>query len=178
MSRWTSTALRAFELRSRELRPAHVRHEAFTGDVADTPMGVDDVVYFDPPYTKRQYAAYYHVNETLACEDEPTLVGKTGLRPWQDKASDYCYKARALKALTSLVESTPAARVMLSYSSEGHVALGDLQMALHSVGELVVHELGPIGRYRPNTAASAAASDVTEYVVELRKAPLDAQAIA
>jgi adenine-specific DNA-methyltransferase len=178
MSRWTSTALRAFELRSRELRPAHVTHEAFTGDVADTPMGVDDVVYFDPPYTKRQYAAYYHVNETLACEDEPELVGKTGLRPWQDKASDYCYKARALTALTSLVESTPAARVLLSYSSEGHVALGDLQTALDSVGELVVHELGPIGRYRPNTAASAAASDVTEYVVELRKAPVEAQAVA
>ena len=178
LSRWTSTALRDFELRARTLRPARVPHEAFVGDVADTPIAVDDVVYFDPPYTKRQYAAYYHINETLACEDEPELVGKTGLRPWQEKASDYCYKRRALTALTSLLEHTPASRVFLSYSSEGHVKLDDLETALSPLGGMVVHELGPIGRYRPNTAASAAASEVTEYVVALRKAPVDAEAVA
>jgi adenine-specific DNA-methyltransferase len=172
LRRWSTTALRDFTMRPRELREAPVVHDAFCGDVVDTPMAIDDVVYFDPPYTKRQYAAYYHVNETIACEDEPQLVGKTGLRPWQDKASEYCYKGRALTALKSLVESAPAARVLVSYSSEGHVALPDLEAALLPLGRLVTHELGPIGRYRPNPAASTAASAVTEYVVEVRKTPV------
>src|SRR5204862_345479 len=81
-------------------------------------------------YTKRQYAAYYHINETLAHGDEPQVTGKTGLRPWQDRASDYCYKVRALRALTDLITNTPARRILLSYSAEGHVALDDLTIAI------------------------------------------------
>ena len=46
---------------------------------------VRDTVYLDPPYTKRQYAAYYHVLETLAYGDEPEVSGVTGLRPWEGK---------------------------------------------------------------------------------------------
>jgi adenine-specific DNA-methyltransferase len=175
LSKWTSTALRPFALEVRQLNRRHVDHSAHCGDVVDTPMAPSDVAYFDPPYTKRQYAAYYHINETLACEDEPALIGKTGLRPWQDKASAYCYKRRALGALTDLIENAPALRVLLSYSSEGHVALDDLLGALSPLGDLQVHELGAIGRYRPNAAASAAAAEVTEYVLELRKSPVDAE---
>jgi adenine-specific DNA-methyltransferase len=174
---WTAAAKRRFTMQSRELHPGDARHEAHCGDVVDTPMAVNDVVYFDPPYTKRQYAAYYHINETLACEDEPDVVGKTGLRPWREKASDYCYKSRALDALSSLVANTPASRVFLSYGSEGHVALEDLREALRPLGDVAVHELGPIGRYRPNSAASAAASDVTEYVVELVKSSVGVVAV-
>ncbi len=136
LSKWTSTALRPFRMAARELRVERIPHEAHTGDVVDTPMAPHDVVYFDPPYTKRQYAAYYHINETLACGDEPNPVGKTGLRPWQDKASDYCYKSRALDALTSLLANTAASRIFLSYSSEGHVALADLKAALAGLGAL------------------------------------------
>lgn len=176
LSKWTSTALRPFELQARELNQKRVDHTAHCGDVVDTPMAPNDVVYFDPPYTKRQYAAYYHINETLACEDEPAIIGKTGLRPWQDKASDYCYKRRALGALTDLIQNAPALRVFLSYSSEGHVALDDLVGALSPLGELTVHELGEIGRYRPNAAASEAGTDVTEYVLELRKSRVEMEA--
>ena len=178
LSHWTSTALRPFALVARELRAEPVRHAAHCGDVTDTPMSAEDVVYFDPPYTKRQYAAYYHINETLACEDEPELVGKTGLRPWQEKASDYCYKKRALGALTSLITNAPAGRIYLSYSNEGHVALDDLEAALSPLGELTVHEVASIGRYRPNSAASAAANAVTEYLVELQKSAVDLELVS
>ena len=71
--------------------------------------------------------------------------------------------------LEDLVRNVPAARVYLSYSSEGHVELDDLERSLAPLGDLAVHQLGPVGRYRPNAAASAAATDVTEYVVELQK---------
>ena len=32
-----------------------------------------DTVYLDPPYTKRQYASYYHIPETIAYHDEPKV---------------------------------------------------------------------------------------------------------
>ena len=34
-----------------------------------------DAVYADPPYTKRQYAAYYHILETIAAGDRPLISG-------------------------------------------------------------------------------------------------------
>ena len=166
---WTSGSKRPLVFEPRALRQEPVEHEIFCRDVVDVPIAVSDVAYFDPPYTKRQYAAYYHINETLAHGDEPQLIGKTGLRPWREKASDYCYKIRALRALTDLITNTPARRVLLSYSSEGHVQLADLAEAIGSLGELQIHELGPIGRYRPNRSASAAADEVTEYVLDLQR---------
>jgi adenine-specific DNA-methyltransferase len=171
LSRWTPTALQPFALQPRELRQHPVPHSAYCGDVADTPMAEDDVAYFDPPYTKRQYAAYYHLNETLAWGDEPDVAGKTGLRPWQDRASDYCYKRRALAALQCLIENAPARRVFLSYSSQGHIELEGLCSALEPLGDLSLHEVGPVGRYRPNPAASSAGDQVTEFLIEIERAP-------
>ena len=164
-------ALQPIRVRPRKLFPLRTAVEVWNVDVTAVPTSVNDVVYFDPPYTKRQYAAYYHILETVAVGDEPTVGGVTGLRPWQDKASAYCYKRRALKALVELLDNTPSRRVVLSYSSEGHVDLNELTAELAQVGEVVVHPLGAIGRYRPNQVASATASSVAEYVIELVKAP-------
>ena len=40
-----------------------------------------DTVYLDPPYTKRQYAAYYHILEAISLGDEPIVEGICGIRP-------------------------------------------------------------------------------------------------
>lgn len=178
LSQWTPTAKHRFTMLPRPLRKRPVTHSAYCGDVVDTPMAENDVAYFDPPYTKRQYAAYYHLNETLAHGDEPKVGGKTGLRPWQDKASAYCYKLRALEALKSLIESTPARRILLSYSSQGHVDLDELHESLGLLGDVTLHELGPVGRYRPNRAASSAGDLVTEFLLEVQRAPVAASTMS
>jgi adenine-specific DNA-methyltransferase len=139
--------------------------EASVGDVFDVRSDADDVVYLDPPYTKRQYASYYHILETVALGDEPLVEGVAGLRPWRDRASDFCYKTRALSTLTRLIDGIEAKRVLLSYSSEGHIAIKDLKSALSKLGNSAMHPLGSIGRYRPNKGASDAGSDVKEYLV-------------
>ena len=59
--------------------------------------------------------------------------------------------------------------MVLSYSSEGHVDLEDLVDALAPFGALDVHELGELGRYRPNLAASNAGSSVREFLLDLVK---------
>lgn len=166
---FADTALQPVFVRPRALFSRDVAVEVHNVDVTVVPTNEADVAYFDPPYTKRQYAAYYHILETVTLGDEPEVAGVTGLRPWQDKASDYCYKSRALKALVRLLRTTPARRVILSYSSEGHVAQADLERELAELGDVSVHPIGIIGRYRPNRAASIAADSVHEFVFELRK---------
>ena len=143
--------------------------EVCFGDVFDVPSAENDVVYYDPPYTKRQYAAYYHILETIAVGDRPNVGGVTGLRPWQDRASVFCYKSKALCSLAKLITSTGATRIFLSYSDEGHVQLSELLPLLELVGEVRMHTLPHIGRYRPNQQASDNRSSVQEYLVEIKK---------
>jgi adenine-specific DNA-methyltransferase len=170
MRKWLGSALKPVVVEPRRLRAKSASVEIYNVDVDAVPIARNDVAYFDPPYTKRQYAAYYHVLETIAHGDEPQVGGITGLRPWQEKASAFCYKTRALGSISSLLARTASRRIYLSYSSEGHVSRSELERALDPLGRVTFHEIGSIGRYRPNQAATENASHVREFLVELEKA--------
>lgn len=174
---WTSTALRSVSAVPRFLPQRTTDVVASVKDVFAVPTTTQDTVYFDPPYTKRQYSAYYHLLETLHAGDSPDVGGVTGLRPWQSKASDFSYKTRALDALTRLVLGTKASRVLLSYSNEGHVHQAHLVNALSEAGSVTLHPIQQIGRYRPNARASAAGDTVSEYVIEVMPVQLNVSAI-
>lgn len=169
LSKWTPQANEIIAMRPRELKAVSTKVEASVGDVFDVRAEAKDIVYLDPPYTKRQYASYYHILETVALGDEPVVEGVAGLRPWRDRASDFCYKTRALTTLTRLIGGIEAKRVLLSYSSEGHIAINDLKSSLSKLGESTMIPLGSIGRYRPNKAASDGASEVKEYLVVVKR---------
>ena len=167
LKNWSSTALRPVTIQPRELPDRTTDLTSLVGDVTRVPTTRADTVYFDPPYTKRQYSAYYHVLETIHAGDSPKVGGVTGLRPWRDKASDYCYKTRALAALKRLILGTSARQILLSYSNEGHVPREQLINGLSEAGTVSPHEIKTIGRYRPNAQASANADTVDEFVIEV-----------
>lgn len=168
LKKWSPAALRPAQVRARELPSRTTDLRTSVGDVTSVATTTDDTVYLDPPYTKRQYSAYYHILETIHAGDWPDVGGVTGLRPWKDKASDYCYKTRALDALTSLVHGIDARQILLSYSNEGHVPREKLLEAMSEVGQVTVHDIKTIGRYRPNARASANANTVDEFVIEVQ----------
>lgn len=168
---WSSSSLRDVAMVARDLPDRSTDLLVTVGDVTEVESTSVDTVYYDPPYTKRQYSAYYHVLETIHAGDAPDVDGVTGLRPWRDKASAFCYKARALDALTRLVLGTRAKRILLSYSNEGHVPREQLLSGLSEVGRVTLHEIETIGRYRPNAQASANGGAVAEYVIEIEPIP-------
>lgn len=168
LSTWSAQSEGMFKVRPRPLLEFETQVESTTGDVCDVALRKDDTVYLDPPYTKRQYASYYHLLETIVHGDAPVVEGVAGLRPWQHLASDFCYKRKALGALVDLITAIPSRRVLLSYSNEGHVDLAELTERLSDVGSVVTHPLALIGRYRPNLAASARASTVNEFLIEIK----------
>lgn len=169
LSRWQRQSLAEFKLEARAIPETAPAATMTSEDVRNLRCEFPDTVYFDPPYTKRQYAAYYHILETIALGDEPSVEGIGGIRPWKDKASDYCYKARAANALESLVAGCRARRVFLSYSTEGHVPIDALASGLQGLGSVRRYQLDQIGRYRPNRAASRAGSEVQEVLFEIEK---------
>lgn len=165
LSSWQRNALEPLTLKARELRTDRVQAEGVVGDVHDLDIRSADVAYYDPPYTKRQYASYYHILETIVLNDHPKVEGVSGLRPWKEKASVFCYKRKALQALHALITRTKARTVLLSYSCEGHVELEALTDLLALSGKVSLEVVDRIGRYRPNVTASGNGDAVTEYLV-------------
>lgn len=169
LATWSAQSRQSVQMRPRELLDRPVAFEVSVGDVTQVQSQPEDTLYLDPPYTKRQYASYYHILETISLGDAPIVQGVAGLRPWQHLASDYCYKRKALNALDSLIESQAARRILLSYSSEGHIGIDDLCARLETKGIVEVFDIADIGRYRPNQVASGRASSVTEHLIVIDK---------
>ena len=169
LKKWTPQSAGELRLISRKLFSRHVSHEMSLGDIFNLSTNADDTVYLDPPYTKRQYASYYHIPETIAYHDEPVVEGVAGLRPWKHIASPFCYKTKALQAINDCINRLSAKHVYLSYSSQGHVALDDLLNTLPDLGKVTLHQLGAIGRYRPNRIAAESNVLVKEYLIEIQK---------
>jgi len=158
-------ALRPIRLVERSLHPVGRKFRVTSMDAFLMRVKNSDVIYLDPPYTKRQYAAYYHLLDTIALADAPQVSGVTGLRPWRHKSSPFCFKKQALSALMELIGKMGAKRVALSYSSEGHISLDSLQAQFGLLGKTKVHKLASIGRYRPNAKASKSGDNVFEYLI-------------
>lgn len=147
---WNVNALDEITIEPRKLRNGKSNSTWQCEDVFDLDTQQVDVLYLDPPYTKRQYAAYYHVLETIALYDEPRISGKSGLREWESKASPFCYKSKAQKALFDLIINSRAHEVFLSYSDDGHADLDELSESLSSYGDTVLYDIKEIGRYSSN----------------------------
>ena len=169
LSKWTRQSQRSFQMIGSELFAKPVEYERACGDVFELECGRDDYVYIDPPYTKRQYASYYHILETIAQEDEPTVEGVAGLRPWKQDASVFCYKLKAHKALVKLLNQLTAKKIILSYSDDGHVNIDSLETELMQTGSVEVINLQSIGSYRPNQTAVFRKSQVDEYLIVYTK---------
>ena len=82
-----------------------------------------DILYIDPPYNFRQYAAYYHfLNFIAAYPFLPSLedyMGKLmyvrGQNSQDDFTSDFCFRDRFVDALRHVITNTSAQYVVLSY---------------------------------------------------------------
>lgn len=128
-----------------------------------------DIIYMDPPYTKRQYSAYYHILETIALADSPSIIGKTGLRDWRQKSSDYCYKRKAPNALQDLLEKARGSIFVMSYNNEGQIPHDVIMNIMKEHGKVLFYET-PYRRYKSNNK-NAKADEVIErlYILEMRQ---------
>lgn len=138
---WKAPATRPLVLRPYRDVAASGDHRVTCGDAERAATDATaTAVYADPPYTKRQYAAYYHLLNTIATDEEPGLTGSTGLPDWRPLASEWCYKLQAPDALDRLAGKSAAPVLALSYSSDGHIPHGAVLEILGTYGSVVVHE--------------------------------------
>lgn len=85
-----------------------------------------EVCYIDPPYNSRDYSSNYHLLETIAKYDYPTIRGKTGLRDNSSQKSNYCSKTNASNEFKKLFGKIKSQYLFLSYSSESIVSKSEM----------------------------------------------------
>jgi len=166
---WYERAKESLELTPAEIPDGTLNHKIYQQDVNELAPNLSiSAVYLDPPYTKRQYASNYHLPETVAEKDNPTVSGKTGLPDWKPKSSDYCHKRRAGEKLDALLSDLDVEYVFLSYSDEGHITPEELNEILTGHGSVQLHTFDH-QRYKSNTEAKS--GDLTEmlYILKTNK---------
>ncbi|WP_144679993.1 DNA adenine methylase [Cellulosimicrobium sp. TH-20] len=141
LKEWKSSALKPLRLQPYRDIAEMGSHQVVTSDAETVASEITpDAIYADPPYTKRQYAAYYHLLNSIASDVESHLVGSTGLPDWRPLASDWCYKRKAPAALERLVAKSAAPVIVLSYSSDGHIPHETIRKILGTYGDVDVQE--------------------------------------
>lgn len=93
-----------------------------------------DVLYLDPPYNARQYCSNYHVLETIARYDNPTLKGKTGLRDSNEQKSKYCSKKTLESEFENLIADANFKYIFLSYNNEGLMDIKTIEKLMSKYG--------------------------------------------
>lgn len=130
------------------------------------PRQAVDVIYLDPPYTKRQYGANYHLLETLAVGDNPEPIGESGLRDWWPQYSDFCSKRRIHQAFRSVLGGENYSTAFVSYSEDGLIQAAEMQSLLEEFGEVQMHTISH-KRFRSNQ--SSLSKSLSEYVFEVKR---------
>jgi len=139
--------------------PPNEDHLVVQGDIRQVITSVDDqydVLYLDPPYgsnndlmpsSRVRYAAYYNLWTSLIRDDYPETYGKsnrrvdTSDRRLQNDFEDFRRNPAtgrwlALEAIESVLRQATCPVVVISYSTEGRVPIGELVESLGAWGKV------------------------------------------
>ncbi|GAB4041727.1 DNA adenine methylase [Spirosoma gilvum] len=142
-------------------------HKVYLGYAESiAPQLAADVCYIDPPYIKRQYAANYHILETLAREDEPEAIGESGLRPWRDQYSNFCSKVKIRDSFDAILKHIQCQDILISYSEDGLLPIADLTEFLTAYGTVKRKDV-KYKRFKSNDSQKG--STLNEYLIHVRK---------
>ena len=100
-----------------------------------------DVVYIDPPYNQRQYAANYSpLNYIAQYNSEVVLTGKTGLIKDYNK-SKFCSKPQVKTVFIELIQNIQCRYIIMSYNNEGLLDIDTLKTILKEKGDVKLYKI-------------------------------------
>lgn len=168
LSKLSKNALKIIELKPIEISNSsnidHIVKQGYAEDISKN-LSVD-LCYIDPPYIKRQYAANYHILETIARGDEPIAEGKSGLRPWRDQYSNFCSKIKIRESFEKIINNINTKIILISYSEDGLLSIDELKEFLGKFGMVKINMI-EYTRFKSNN--SKLPNKIHEYLIELHK---------
>lgn len=129
-----------------------------------------DILYVDPPYNERQYLPNYHVLETAAKYDFPTLRGVTGQRPYEMQKSDFCSKKTVVKAFDMLLTNAKFKHIILSCNTDGIMTLDEIETTMKKHGIPATYEVNyiPYRRFKSRSVATRN-KELKEMLIYIQK---------
>lgn len=117
---WDKRALKKIKLVDLPIKTNHKKNKSYNLDALEVLDKVNgDILYMDPPYNERQYLPNYHLLETIARYDNPTIKGVTGIREYNHQKSNFCVTNKAYEELDKILNKANFKHVILSYSTDG-----------------------------------------------------------
>jgi adenine-specific DNA-methyltransferase len=175
LKHWDKRALKKFALAPLVLNKPHaiVENEIHNEDSNELIRKQEisgDILYIDPPYTVTEYNSAYHLLESIAKYDYPTISGITGRRQDKNNKSKYTRKEQALKNFEDLFRQAQFKHVLVSYSTQGLVSAKELEniakrFALNN--EVKIFEF-PFREYK-NIRTSQKGDDLKEILLYFKK---------
>ena len=127
-----------------------------------------DLAYLDPPYNQHPYGSnYFMLNLIIRNRIDGPVSEVSGItQDWNRSAFN---RARdALPSLESIVASLDAKYLIVSYNSEGFIALEDMRGMLKKYGRLKTVEI-PYPAFRGSRNLGGRSLSVSEYLFVLKK---------
>jgi adenine-specific DNA-methyltransferase len=128
-----------------------------------------DIFYLDPPYNQRQYAPNYHLLETIAKYDNPTIKGVGGLRDYQNQKSKFCNAKTAIEELGKIAEKGKYKTLILSYNTEGIMKQENIISTLEKYGKIDLVEFDYLRFKSNNNGESKHKKIIQEQLYILKK---------
>lgn len=135
------------------------------GDVNEVVKTIDsvDLAYFDPPYNQHPYGSNYFMLNLLADNKCPGETSRVSGIPKDWNHSQYNKKREAEEAFFSLLRTTPAKFMMISYNSEGFIKKDSFMEFLESIGKVTQLEM-EYNTFRGSRNLRNRSLTVTEYL--------------
>lgn len=169
LKNWDKRAFKKLELPQFEIEQNGKDNKVYNEDAFKLLKHISgDILYIDPPYNSRQYAPNYHVLETIARYDNPTLSGVTGMRSYENQKSPFCSKADVNDAFEQLIKNADFSHIILSYSSSGLMKEDFIEKVLKGSGIVSTFTLQKIP-YRKYKSKIYDESGVCEYLFYIQK---------
>ena len=153
-----------FALEVPELIESEQENKCFNMDGNELVKKIEfDILYADPPYNSRQYASNYHILESVASWDKKIKNIKTGLRPYENQKSDYCYIGKCIDAFEDLVVNAKCKYILFSYSTDGIMSEDDILKVLEKKGKVKIYHQD-YRRYKSNSSKYLPKSKLKELL--------------
>lgn len=156
LKQWAPRAHQPLRLRVPELLDGEGSASCLDARVAAR-RRVVDLAYLDPPYNQHSYLGNYHVWESLVRWDKPEVYGvamkRTDVR---ERGSAFNRRGAIAPAFREVLAAVRARWLLVSFSDEGHLTLGEVRAMLAEHGAVRAVEMAHrryighrIGIYNP-----------------------------
>ncbi len=168
--KWDPRAVKRFTLRPIKIYNNRQANKVFHANSLELVETLHtDILYLDPPYNARQYLPNYHLIETIARYDNPTIKGISGMRSYQKEKSTFCNATTAIRDLEYIVANANYKYLILSYNSEGIMPTQLILSTLSRYGTVTLEEIEYLRFKSNNNGLSNTKRHVQEQLFILSK---------